>query len=105
MEQMMFTRPIKDADVKAWRESVPDVIDDAMGYLRDEGLTAVAAPEMPPLKDGLQGYTVQPWRVLFAWIPYWASNVYAGRFVVRLDTLARRLQSSVQLCDTETPNR
>lgn len=103
-EHRTFCHPLKDdADTKQWRESVPDVIDYAIGYLRKEGLAAHAAPDMPPLNDGLEGYIQQPWRVLFAWIPPWAPNTYAGRFVVRVDTLARHLQSEEALCDTKTP--
>lgn len=89
MTQRTFTMPIEDADARRWRNYVAAIRAFADENIQREGLIANAAPDMPPLTDGLQGFIKQPYRVLFAWIPPWSSSQFAGQYVVRLDTLTR----------------
>jgi hypothetical protein len=87
LSQWTFTRAFEH-DYR-WRATVPSLITEAQTLLREKNLAPQFAPEMPPLKDGLQGYIKQPFRVLYLWVPDWAMSEDAGKFVLRIDTMTR----------------
>lgn len=88
-EHFTMKRRLSRAEIANWRAHVPPVIEALRADLDRRGLSPDYAPEMPLLKDGLQGYIKQPFRVLMAWIPDWSPNEDAGFHVVRVDTLVK----------------
>lgn len=83
---------VPDGEHKNWRAIAKRIIAETTEQLREKGLRPDASPEMPPLVDGLQGYSTPEWRVLFMWIPYWAASEDCGKFVVRVDTLIQPIR-------------
>lgn len=92
MNQYTNRAEVAPGDIKRWRELVPSLIEKTKQELEQRGYEPIAAPEMPPLRDGLQGYSLPEWRILFMWVPYWSTSEDRGKFVVRVDTLARKAE-------------
>lgn len=91
MNQYWIQSRLDDDNRKHWRRVGKATCEALAADLKQRGLSPEAAPEMPPLHDGLQGVTISPFRILSMWIPFWSSNPDAGHFVVRVDTLAREV--------------
>ncbi len=77
---------LAEADRKQWRAIVRREIPWFLETVRTHYGEPQYAPEMPVLRDGIEGYIKQPCRVLFMYIPPWAATIDADQFIARLDT-------------------
>lgn len=89
MEQWNITGVLEDHEEQNWRPRAQAMCELLSADLQRRGLTPEYAPEMPPLAHGLQGVIKQPFRMLMTWVPPEAFHEYAGRYVVRADTMTQ----------------